>query len=380
LKLLAAVLAAMTAVLVVGVLAAADAIDLPGNWRTTLGLAEETPNQPCRPGLYRDSPGTPPVPAGGWRLEPEAPKAQVEGSAAAIGDTIYTAGGSRPGNLHTVLAYDTGARRWREPTSLPVGLNHSQLVAHRGDLYLAGGYLDGVAATGELWRYDPDGDRWAQLPPLRQPRGAAAAAVIGDRLYVADGAPQTYFVDDPAGPYSSLEIYDFARGSWSSGPDAPIAVHHVSAAALGGRLYLAGGRLDAETSSSAFLRYDPAAETWERLPDIPPGPYSSLGIVAAAGRVVVFGGDDELGWKNGGGSVSASAWAFDPKAGRWQRLPDLHLERHAFGAAVAGGRIYAIGGSYCPGLKPNGPVGTRTVESLSLGEVTAASPPRPAGG
>ena len=55
---------------------------------------------------------------------------------------------------------------------------------------------------------------------------------------------------------------------------------------------------------------------------------------------------------------------FDPKAEHWQRLPDLEIERHAFGAAVADGRIYALGGSYCPGIKQNGPVGTHTVESL----------------
>jgi hypothetical protein len=42
----------------------------------------------------------------------------------------------------------------------------------------------------------------------------------------------------------------------------------------------------------------------------------------------------------------------------------MHLERRGGGAAVADGKIYAIGGSYCPGLKPNGPVGTHTVESL----------------
>jgi hypothetical protein len=33
---------------------------------------------------------------------------------------------------------------------------------------------------------------------------------------------------------------------------------------------------------------------------------------------------------------------------------------------VVGGRIYAIAGSICPGLKPSGPVGTHTVESLPI--------------
>jgi N-acetylneuraminic acid mutarotase len=378
-KLLAGVLAAMGAIFAVGVLATADVIDLPGSWRTTLGLTEETPNSPCRLGLYRDSPASPPAPAGSWRSEPEAPKAQVEGSAVGIGDTVYTFGGSHPGNLHTVLAFDTRSRKWSEPTRLPTGLNHSQAVTYRRDLYLAGGYREGLNATADFWKYDPENRRWSQLPPMPRPRGAAAAAVIGDKLYVADGAAQTYFVDNPDAPYTELAIYDFEKGNWSSGPDAPIGLHHLSAAALGGRFYMAGGRLDAERSSSAFLRYDPATETWKRLPDLPQGAISSLGIAAAVGRIVVFGGDDELGWESGGGSVSASAWAFDPRNAEWRRLPDLGNERHAFGAAVARGRIYAIAGSICPGLKPNGPVGTHTVESLPFSKVRPEPVVVPAG-
>ncbi|HET6998433.1 MAG TPA: kelch repeat-containing protein [Solirubrobacterales bacterium] len=363
-KPLAALATLMTAVFVIGALAATEVIDLPGRWRTTLGLAEETPNPPCRLGLYRDSPTFPPAPAGHWRFEPETPKTQIEGSAVAVGPVIYTAGGSRPGNLHTFLAYDTRSGQWSEPSKLPSGLNHSQAVSYRGDLYLAGGYLEGVEPTSRFWRYDPGSNRWAELPSMAQPRGAAGTAVIGDRLYVVDGAPQTYGVSNPGGPYASLEIYDFKSERWSSGPAPPIAVHHLGATSLAGKLYVAGGRTDPEESTDEFLRYDPRTESWKRLPSLPPGKYSSLGVAAAAGKVVVFGGDDELGWKDGDGSVTPSAWAFDPQARRWQRLPDLAIERHAFGAAVVGNRVYAVGGSYCPGLKPNGPVGTHTVESL----------------
>jgi len=373
-KLLACLLAAMTVVLVTGVLAATDVINLPGNWRAQLGLAEETPNPPCRRGLYRDSPKTPPAPAGRWRLEPETPKDQVEGSAVAIGPVIYVAGGSRPGNLHTFLAYDTRTRRWSEPSKLPEGLNHSPAVAYDGDLYLVGGYLEGEEATSEFWRYEPDANRWTAMPPMRQPRGSAAAAVIGDRLYVVDGAPQTYGISNPGGPYRSAEYFDFDEGEWVAAPDAPIAVHHAAATDLGGKFYMAGGRTDTHTSSAEFSRFDPATETWERLPALPYGAYSSVGVAAINHEIVVFGGDDEVGWEDGGGSVAASAWAFDPKTEQWQRLPDLNVERHAFGTAVADKRVYAIGGTYCPGLKPNGPVLTHTVESLSISRVRAAEP------
>jgi hypothetical protein len=39
------------------------------------------------------------------------------------------------------------------------------------------------------------------------------------------------------------------------------------------------------------------------------------------------------------------------------------------GAATAGGRVYVLMGSYCPGIKPTGPVGTHTVESLPISMV-----------
>ena len=363
---LAALLAAMIVVFALGVLAAVGAINLPGHLRTTFGLSESTPNPPCHPGLYRKSPTSPPAPPGHWRLEAPAPKSPVEGSAAAIGPTVYILGGSAPGNLHRVLAYDVRTGRWSEPTELPTGLNHSQATTYRGSIYLAGGYLDGAEATSNFWRYEPGANRWTQLPPMPQPRAAAAATVIGDKLYVADGAPRTYGISNPGGPYDSLEIYDFDAKSWSFGPDAPLALHHVSATAVGGDLYMAGGRTTPEESSNGFFRYSPRAERWERLPNLPAGALSSIGIVTAAGKIVVLGGDDELGWKDGGGSVTPSAWAFDPKTSHWRRLPDLTIERHAFGAAVDAGRIYAIGGSYCPGIKPNGPVGTHTVESLPV--------------
>jgi hypothetical protein len=363
---------AMIVVFAFGTLAATNVVDLPGNWRTTLRLQEETPNPTCRVGLYRKSPQQPPALAGAWRFEPEIPRTVVEGSAAAIGPVIYTAGGSAPGNLRTVLTYDTRTGRWSEPTSLPTGLNHSQVTAYRGDLYLAGGYLEGLEATSNFWRYDPGGKEWTRLPPMNLPRGAAAAGVIGDKLYVADGSPQMFGLSNPPSPFRSLEIYDFETESWSSGPDAPFAVHHVNAATLGGKLYLAGGRVDAERSSDVFLRYAPGRERWERLPDLPLGPTSSTALVAAAGKVVVIGGDDELGWEDGGGWVTPTVWAFDPVTNHWLRLPDLAIERHALGAAVAGGRIYALGGGPCPGLKPTGPVGTHTVESLPVSAVNGS--------
>jgi hypothetical protein len=364
---------AMVVVFVVGVLAAVGPIDLPGRWRDALGFSDEFHYPPCRLGMYRHTPQSPPAPTGQqWRFEPSAPRAPVEGSAVAIGPVIYATNGERPYNLHTVLAYDTRSRTWSEPTRSPVGLNHSQAATYRGNLYLAGGYLEGEEATDSLWRYNPRSNRWKELPPMRLARGAAGAAVVGDKLYVAGGAPQTFGVSVTGGsPYGRLEIYDFKTETWDLGPDMPVPRHHTVAVGLDGKLYVAGGRaglLDLNNDSppsNEFDRYDPAKGAWERLPHLPLG-VGFAGITSAAGKVVVVGGENQAHWEDGGGWATPSAWAFDPNDDRWQRLPDLNIERRGFGAATVGGRIYALMGSYCPGLTPNGPQGTKTVESLSV--------------
>lgn len=357
----------MCVVFVLGVLAAAGPIELPGDWRTKLGFQDATADQPCHPGLYRRSPATPRPLPGSWRFEPEAPKAQVESGAAAIGSTIYVFGGARPGNLHTVLAFDTRSRRWSEPTKLPVGLNHVAVAAHDGKLYVAGGFLEGDEATDQFLEYDPATGTWTTLPPMGLARGGGAAVTIGDKLYMIDGGSNPYFPGEASGrPTPRLEVFDFRNQSWTVAASPPVGVHHTGAAVLGGKIYLAGGRSTDEASSANFDRYDPATDRWTSLPDLPQGKISSLGVVAAGGRLVVLGGDDEQDWKDGGGFVSPTAWAYDPRTERWTRLPDMHVERHAFSATTADGRIYAITGTICPGLKPAGPVTTHTVESLDV--------------
>jgi N-acetylneuraminic acid mutarotase len=378
-KIFLAIAAAFSAAFVVFLLAAVGPLDLPGSWRTTLGLEDEYP--PCAPGLYHKSPASPPRPTGHWRFEPESPRAEVENSAVAIGPIVYSTNG-QTGNFRRVLAYDTRRRRWSEPTRSPIGLNHSQAAAYRGDIYLASGYLEGEEATDSFLRYEPKEDRWTELPPLQQARGAAAAAVVGDRLYVVGGSPQIFGKSLTGEPYDSLEIYDFRAKEWSSGADIPEPRHHAVGVGLGGKLYVAGGRvgLFEENNSlpptDAFDRYDPLTDEWESLPPIPLIT-SFEGITTAAGKVVVVGGENQTHWEEGGGWVTSTAWAFDPKTERWQRLPDMSFDRRGFGLATAGGRIYALMGSYCPGLTEKGPEATRTVESLPVSALKGGeAPPR----
>ncbi|HYN90630.1 MAG TPA: kelch repeat-containing protein [Thermoleophilaceae bacterium] len=279
-----------------------------------------------------------------WMPLPSAQLERTEVAAARVGGSIYVVGGFQPGGATSaaVERYDIRRRRWSRVRRMPLALNHTTAVANRGLLYVHGGYRgasDLSQPTGALLRYDPGSGRWRRLPSAPTPRAAHAAAVVGGRLYVAGGA-------NDSGSLRSLEVYDFARRRWSSGPSFPgPARNHTTGVASGGRFYVLAGR-DAANLAAAE-RYDPRRRVWERLPDLrtPRGGIASVRL--RDGRIVVFGGEDFGG---SGDSTIRPVELFDPRSGRWSRLPGMRTPRHGLGGAALANRVFAIEGGPSPGL------------------------------
>jgi hypothetical protein len=290
-----------------------------------------------------------------WTALRPATLERSEVAAARIGRFVYVVGGFERKTGETTAAverYDIRRNRWRRVRPMPLALNHTTAVAYRGKLYVQGGYLgarDLTAPTGELMRYDPAANRWRRLAAAPTARAAHAAAVIGNRLYVAGGA-------NDSGSLRSLEIFDFRSERWLPGPSFPgPARNHTTGVASGGRFYVLGGRDSA--NFTAAERFDPRAGKWERLP----GLRTPRGGIASArlrdGRIVVFGGE-ELG---AGGTTIAPVELFDPHRRRWRRLPDMLTPRHGLGGVAFGDRVYAIEGGTSPGL-----FYSRAIEALDV--------------
>ena len=89
----------------------------------------------------------------------------------------------------------------------------------------------GVVGTNEV--YDPATDSWTSLAPMPTPREHLAAAVIGDRVFVAGGRAPANF--------ATLEAYSPATNTWQRLTDMPTARGGLGAAASGGKLYVFGG-------------------------------------------------------------------------------------------------------------------------------------------
>jgi N-acetylneuraminic acid mutarotase len=277
-----------------------------------------------------------------WTALAPAPLERTEVAAARIGRFIYVVGGlERASGRSTgaVERYDIRRNRWRRVRSTPLTLDHATAAAYRGRLYVHGGYTARLSRpTNALLEYNPERDRWRRLQPAPTPRAAHALAVIGQRLYAAGGA-------NDSGSLKSLEMYDFRRRRWLSGPSFPGAArNHTTGVASGGRFYVLAGR-DSGNFTIAE-RYDPRRRAWERLPDL----RTPRGGIASArlrdGRIVVFGGENLAP----GGTTIRQVELFDPGRRRWQSLPDMRTPRHGLGGVALGNRVYAIEGGVDPGF------------------------------
>jgi N-acetylneuraminic acid mutarotase len=278
----------------------------------------------------------------GWRALAPATLQRTEVAAARIGRHVYVVGGfERQSGLTSdaLERYDIRTNRWRRLRSMPTGLNHATAAAHRGKLYVHGGYTarrNLTSATRRLFAYDPRRDRWQRLASSRVPRAAHALAVLGGKLYAAGGK-------NDRGGLRSLEVYDFGRRRWSAGPrlKGP-ARDHMTGVAAGGFFYALAGR-DGGRNFTVAERYSPSRRRWSLLPSMRKARGGIASAAVSRGRVVVFGGEEAQG-------TIAEVELFDPRSRRWLSLPAMRTPRHGLGGVSLGNRVYAIEGGPQPGF------------------------------
>lgn len=262
--------------------------------------------------------------------------------------TIWIFGGI--GSNHAVVAnhegYDPVIDSWKSGDDLPVPVQQAMAVTWQGNPIVLGGWRAAGAqkvASDQVWRVV--NSHWVELPHLLQPRAAAAAAVVGDRIIVTGG------VDANGALLNSTEIFD--GNAWTLGTPIPTPRQMLTAASDGKLVYTVGGT-NGNADLVAVEAYDPAAKTWTKLPDLPQ-PRSDLGVAIADRRLVAAGGQSA-------GQVLKSVAVFDLSTKMWDGLPDMGTARHGMAVDAVGKSIYAVGGSTAVGDDQV----TATAEALQL--------------
>lgn len=277
--------------------------------------------------------------AGGWRTLQSAPSERTEVAAAAVENRIYVMGGFvAPGRtVATVEVYDTTSDSFSRGPDLPIAVNHAMATALDGVIYLLGGYQGETGLTAPTDRvFALREDRWEELAPMPEVRAAAGAAAIGGKIYVAGGV-------GPDGLARDTLVLDPAAGTWSTAPGVPTPREHLGVATDGERLYVVGGR---PPNTAAAEVFDPSTGEWERLPDMPTARGGLAAAGTAGGLIVAAGGEAE--------ATFPEVEAYDPSERRWLRLDDLPTPRHGLGVVAVGNTVYVLAGGPQPGFAFSG--------------------------
>lgn len=271
-----------------------------------------------------------------WHPAPDVPTAVIDGLADSYQGKLYAGLGSNgKSSSRKLMVYDPKAGgAWSTLAPAEDARTHPTHGFIDGKLYVVGGIDSSYAADGKLEIYDPATDTWTTGAGLPNPLSGGGGAVLNGKLYMIGGCS----FDFSCGQNTAVNVYDPATDTWSTAADYPEPVAANACAGIDNKIYCAGGNGNVDTSdtryelSSAYV-YDPASDSWSRLPDMP-FPLWRSAHASANGQLVMTSGQSQ-------GKVVATGLAFDPKTSSWSELPALAQARTAASGATG---FYAVGG------------------------------------
>jgi N-acetylneuraminic acid mutarotase len=190
----------------------------------------------------------------------------------------------------------------------------------------------------------PDGEAFTEIDwstgtagPLA--RSEAQAGTVDGKLYVFGG-----FNTDTE-PLSRADVYDPAADEWTRLADLPTRLTHAGTATVGRSIYFAGGYIGVNATGGRqqfgvrdVWRYDVDTNTYARMPDLP-NRRGSGALVALGNELHYFGGN------NSDREDVGTHFVLNLNGGTaWTTAVSLPNPRSHMGYAAVGGKIYAVGG------------------------------------
>jgi N-acetylneuraminic acid mutarotase len=210
-------------------------------------------------------------------------------------------------------------------------------VEWNGNVCTFGGYVDDQP-LGTVECYEPAADQWRRRARMPTARGLLGAATFGESIYLIGGMRAG---KDKLG---RVERYEPLSDTWSRVADLPTARNALSAATVGERIYAIGGwGVDDDDRARDFATveaYDARLDRWSARAPMPAG-RSHMAVAVAGSKIYAIGG-----WMQRAGSLVAlsEVTIYDPQMDSWSTATDMPTPRYLATAAVIDNRIYVLGG------------------------------------
>ena len=258
---------------------------------------------------------------------------------------LYSLGGrgERP-----VEEYDPKTNTWTKVADAPMEISHFQAVTYKNEIWVIGAFTGGYpheTPIANAWIFNPKTKTWREGPeiPKDRLRGSAGVFVRKDKIYLVCGIQDGHW----DGFVSWFDELDPKTGKWTILPDAPRARDHVSAAMVGDRMYLAGGRTShakinrvIDTTIKEVDFYDFKTGKWTTIDTGIPTERAGNSNLGIGPYLVVMNGES-------GVQVPAHSEVevLDTRTNTWSTLPNLLQGRHGTGTVFLDGKIYVQAGS-----------------------------------
>jgi hypothetical protein len=248
-----------------------------------------------------------------------------------VGEEAWVLGGFDDGLQVSDGIWILDGGGWREGPPLPEPLHHLNAAVVDGQVYILGALVGlGFDPIDRSWRLDAGG--WTPLPPVPEPLGASAVGVVGTEIRLAGGLA--------TGTEQLAFAFDTVGESWRTLPALPEARDH-GVGAGGDAFRVLGGR-DNGLANVRDDVFELVGDAWVRRTAMPTARAGVAGTQLPDGRVFVAGGEGNPDDPDG---VFAEVELYDPDADTWVALDDLPTPRHGTGAAAFDGGVLVPGGA-----------------------------------
>ncbi len=267
-----------------------------------------------------------------WDTLAPVPEALTFAVAAVADGKIHVMGGGGTGGAtNNHYAYDPATDVWSPRADVPYLAQQPAGAAVNGKIhYFGGGYPNTGTPLDDHHIYDPTTDNWALAADLTAPRAIHYGVGLDGVLFSLGGQGmanlcQTYDAVNnswitknnlpdnsfwygahvPTGgsiyrfcgggytaPVNKAHKYNAANDSWAVLPNTPNAVHAIRGAAIGDKIFLAGGYFDFLDRDEVWI-FDTQTETYS--PGIPmPIGRSYHNLVALDSCIYAIGGNNAI--------------------------------------------------------------------------------------
>ncbi len=283
---------------------------------------------------------------GTWTTLAPIPEARHNPCAGGVGNVLVVAYGyTGAAGSTTTFLYNHAKNAWSAGPAAPGPLRYFQAdgeTSHGGKVYCIGGF---PAGGNSLTAFDTGTGAWSELAPFPGPaRAAAAAAVVGNAIYVFGGI----YGSNCFSALDSALRYDIDTNTWSSIASMSDGRALFSAAAVGGKIYVFGGCIPSGTLTDDVDVYDVATNTWSDAPADMLFPRYDHAVSRVGDRVYIIGGEVLPV-----GDITGTTHVYDAVNDTWAVETDMGVPRgghsaysHAGGIIVPGGQTWTTANEF----------------------------------